>query len=169
MKKIALVFLLLISYTFVQSQNKVGTIDVTLILSKMPELNTVNDSIYAFGNKIDTQIQGKIDEYQKLIETYNSTESTLTQEQAQEKQVEIYTLENEITKLRQNAIQLLQLKDNELKRPLYEKIVVSMEKIAKADNYSQIFSIDMDSNLVYINPDFDITIAVLNDLGLPLD
>lgn len=169
MKKIAFVFLFLSAYTLVQSQSKVGTVEVDYILSKMPELTVVNDSINAYGTRLDTQIQGKIDQYQKLVDAYNAGEATFTQEQIQEKQLEIYTLENEINKVRQNAIQLLQIRDNELKRPLYEKIGASMEKIAKAEKYTQIFSIDMESDLVYVDPAYDITTAILKDLGLPLD
>jgi len=169
MKKTALVLLFLGTYALVQSQSKVGTVEVDYILSKMPELAVVNDSINAYGTKLDVQIQGKINQYQKLIEAYNAGEGTFTQEQAQEKQVEIYTLETEINKVRQNAIQLLQIKDNELKRPLYEKIGASLQKIAKAESYTQIFSINVDSDLVYIDPNYDITNAILKDLGLPLD
>lgn len=169
MKNYAYILVFLFVSTFSFSQSKVGTIDVNYILSKMPELKTVNDSLNAYGTRLDKQITIEIERYQQLIDEYTKNESTYSQSALEEKQLEILTLENNINKLRQNAIQLIQLKDDDLKRPLYEKIGQSLEKVAKSGGYTQVLSLDMNSNVVYIDDQYDLTDSVLQDLGLPID
>lgn len=169
MKKVLFCTFLMLATTVVFSQSKVGTIDVNYIMSKMPELQSVNDSLIAYGNQLDTQINLELDLYQQKIEDYQKNVESYSEEVLQEKQLELLSLESNIAKLRQNAIQLIQIREDELSRPLYDKIGKSLQKVAQAGNYTQVLATDHNSYVVFIDDNYDLTLQVMQDLGIPLD
>ncbi len=60
-------------------------------------------------------------------------------------------MENDITKFRQNASQLIPLEENRLLQPLYEKIGTALEEVAKAEGFTQVLTMN-NSGLAYIDP-----------------
>ena len=68
------------------AQSKVGAVDVEYILSKMPEMTTVQTQLETYGKQLDTDLNKKIDEYKKLAEEYKKGEATFSDEQKKEKQ-----------------------------------------------------------------------------------
>ena len=76
-------------------------------------------------------------------------------------------MENDINNFRQNGAKLITIKRDEVLRPLYKKIGVAIEAIAKELDYTQVLQID--DSLVYIDEDYDITVLVLKQLGVSLD
>ncbi|PKP25024.1 MAG: outer membrane chaperone Skp [Bacteroidetes bacterium HGW-Bacteroidetes-2] len=169
MKKIFfLISLVVISMTGF-SQSKVGTVDVDYILSKMPELKQVSEAMTEYGTGLDKQFKEKMTAYQAILDGYNNSTETFTDAQVKERQGELYALEQEITKFQQNAVQLIRIKEDELKRPLYQNIAQSLEKIAKAENYTQVLSLTDNNTVIYIDPNFDLTLSILKDLGISIE
>ncbi|GHC59619.1 OmpH family outer membrane protein [Ulvibacter litoralis] len=162
MKTFKLLFLFLSITSFAQS--KVGTVDIDYILSKMPELSSVQAEIETYGKGLDVDLNKKVDAYKALIETYKASEASLSEDQKKQKQQELVTAETDLNKFQQNGNQLINIKRDELLRPLYSKIGESLEKISKAENFTQVFQID--NSIVYIDPTLDITIKILKDLGI---
>lgn len=75
-------------------------------------------------------------------------------------------MENDLQKLQQNSSKLLQIRQDELMRPLYQKIGNALEKIVKRENYTQV--INENQSLIYIDPDYDLTIKVMKEIGLEI-
>ncbi len=149
------------------AQSKVGTINVDFVLSKMPEFTAAQAEIEKYGTQLDTDLEAKLAEYEVLIKDYQDNEATFTLKQKQEKQQAIITTENDINNFRQNGAKLITIKRDEVLRPLYKKIGVAIEAIAKELDYTQVLQID--DSLVYIDEDYDITVLVLKQLGVSLD
>lgn len=168
MKKVILllVFIFMGVCNNLEAQSKVGTIDIDFLLMSMPEIKTVQENLKDYGTTLDNQLNEKMTDYQSKLDDYNTNVASLTETQKQEKQTEIFALEEDISKFRQNGMQLIRIREDELKRPLYQKIATSLEKIAQAEGYSQILNVNEGSDVVFINPDFDITLKVAQDLGL---
>ncbi len=169
MKNTALLILIFFTSISGFAQSKVGTVDIDFIISKMPELPQVNENLREYGTGLEKQLQDKMTTYQNMLETYNASVDTFTPQQMQDKQSEILVLEEEITKFRQNGIQLIRLREDELKRPLYQKIGQSLEKIAKAQNYTQVLSVGDNNAVIYLDPALDLTLAIIADLGIVLE
>ncbi len=148
------------------AQNKTGTVDVEFILSKMPEITAVQDGVNTYGKALDADLATKMKAYTDLIDTYKAGEASFTEPMKQTKQEEILAMEDDIKKFQQNAIKLAGIKRDELLRPLYTKIGASLEKIAKADNYSQIFQLN--NQVVYFDDAYDLTLKVVADMGIVL-
>ncbi|WP_116695470.1 OmpH family outer membrane protein [Marixanthomonas spongiae] len=146
------------------SQTKVGTIDVDYVVSKMPELETVNKEVEEYTSKLDADLQKKVTDYKEKIEAYKTSEATLTIAQKKEKQQELAAAENDIAKFQQTGNSLIGIKRDDEMRPLYTKIGDALEKVAKAQGYTQI--LQTDASLVYLDDKYDITLAVLKELGI---
>ncbi|MBA3987222.1 MAG: OmpH family outer membrane protein [Flavobacteriales bacterium] len=151
------------------SQSKVGTVDLNFIISKMPELSGIQENLKTYGTDLDKQLQGKLEVYQNRLDSYNANIESLSEAQMISEQTEILNLEQEITKFQQNGVQLMRIKEDELKRPLFQKISLSLEKLAQAGNFSQVLSIDDNNTVVYLDPNLDLTLTILEDLGITVE
>lgn len=160
--KIAFLFLCVTGF----AQSKVGTIDVDYIISQMPELSSVQKQIEDYGNGLDSNLLKKIAEYQTAIDKYKTDEVSLTINQKKGRQDSIIAMENDIQKFQQNGNQLIVLKQEEYLKPLYEKIGIALEKIAKAEGYTQVLM--RNNDVVYIDSRYDLTLAVLKELGIEI-
>lgn len=149
------------------AQTKVGTIDVDYIISKLPELTTIQTQMVTYGKELDNELQTKLTNYDAQVEAYKAGEVGFTEAQKQQKQTAILAIEEDINKFQQNGNQLVQLKRDELLRPAYQRIGASLEKLAKAQGYTQV--LQTDNTLVYLDPTYDLTRQVLTDLGIKLE
>jgi len=93
----------------------------------------------------------------------------MTQAEKTAKQQELSGLESDIAKFRNNGSQLVQLKQEELLRPLYKKIGDNVAIIAKELGYTQILNIGNNNNLAYVDPAHDITVKVLAKMGITVE
>lgn len=147
------------------SQTKVGTVNNEYILSKMPEIKDVEVKLKAYSASLDSTIKVKYDNYRILVEDYNKKEEEgMNEVMKKMKQNEIVDLEEDLKKLQQNSSQLLKLRQDELLRPLYNKIGKALEIIVKEENFTQIF--DENNSIIYIDPRYDLTLKVLDQLGI---
>jgi len=150
--------------SIISAQTKVGTINTEYILSKMPEFEQVQKKLETYGKTLDTGLKEKFDEYQAKVKDYSEKEATYTDALKKLKQKDIMKLEEDIQKLRTNSSKLLQVRQDELLRPLYNKIGLEVEKIVKAEGFTQI--LNENNSLIYIDPKFDITIKVMKAMGI---
>ncbi|MDP2686775.1 MAG: OmpH family outer membrane protein [Aequorivita sp.] len=160
--KIAVFFISITAF----AQGKVGAVDVEYILSKMPEMTTVQTQLETYGKQLDTDLNKKIDEYKKLAEEYKKGEATFTGEQKKEKQTALLTLDADIQKFQENGSKLMGIKQTEYLQPLYKKIGEALDKVAKAQNYTQVMQTNTD--LVYLDPNYDLTVPILTELGITI-
>jgi len=167
-KKIFFPILLLLISLNVVAQSKVGTIDTEYILGKMPELTKVQEEMKAYNTKIEEDLNAKAEVYQAKVKDYQDGFATMTDPMKKLKQDEIIALENDITKFRQNATQLVPLQQNTLLQPLYKKIGTILEEVAKAEGFTQILTVS-NSGLAYLDPKYDLTNTVLTKLGIPIE
>ncbi|SRX55542.1 OmpH family outer membrane protein [Aequorivita sp. CIP111184] len=148
------------------AQSKVGAVDVEYILSKMPEMITVQTQLQSYGQQLDADLNKKIDEYKKIAEEYKSGEASFTPAQKKEKQTALLSLDADIQKFQQNGAKLMDIKQKEYLQPLYKKIGEALDKVAKAQNYTQVMQTNTD--LVYLDPNYDLTTPILKELGITI-
>ncbi len=165
MRTLQLLFLFATATIFAQpTQSKVGTIDIDYVLSNMPEITSVQKEVETYGKGLDTDLQAKITAYEALVVEYQQNDASYTINQRKSMQDSIINSETDISKFRQNATKLISIKRDEQLTPLSTKIGVSLEKVAKAQQYTQVM--ERTSNLVFVDNNFDLTLAVLKDMGI---
>lgn len=160
---------LLLSLLFVFSavsaqESKVGTIDIDYILSLMPELTEVQEQVKAYQTELSDGYSEKLAQYEKALKDYRDNESLLTLMQKKSKEDSLVVMQNELGQYQQNGNQLLALRQEDFMQPLYTKVGQSLERVAEAGGYTQVLL--RDNNVVYIDNRFDLTLAVLKDLGI---
>lgn len=162
------IFIIVFLFTaIISAQTKVGTINTEYIVSKMPEFTDVQKKLETYGKTLDEGFKEKLDEYQAKVKDYTEKEATYTDALKELKQKDILKLEEDIQKLRSNSSKLLQIRQEELLRPLYNKVGAEVEKIVKAEGFTHIFN--ENNSLIYIDPKFDITIKVMKNLGISIE
>ncbi|MBX2828701.1 MAG: OmpH family outer membrane protein [Flavobacteriaceae bacterium] len=162
MKLVRIIFMLLCVTGF--AQTKVGTIDVDFALSQMPEIATVQKQVEEYGSGLEADLKKKMDAYQAEVKSYTENEATMTINQRKVRQDSIIAMEQDITKFQQNGNQLIVLKREEFMQPLYTKLGAALEKIAQAEGYTQVLL--RNNDVVYVDNRYDLTIAVLKEMGI---
>ncbi|HPF10621.1 MAG TPA: OmpH family outer membrane protein [Flavobacteriaceae bacterium] len=146
------------------AQTKVGTIDIDFILSKMPELVDVQKQVETYTGDLQKQFDQKMTAYQTAVGKFKEDEALLTIKQKKERQDSLISMEDDLNKFQQNGNQLIVLKQEEFMQPLYDKVGGALEKVAQAEAYTQVLR--RDNNVVYIDNRFDLTLAVLKEMGI---
>ena len=146
------------------AQGKVGAVDIEYILSQMPELEEVQKQLGTYGNQLDTDLNKKVVEYQKLADEYKVGEANFSAEQKKEKQTALVTLEADIQKFQQNGAKLMEIKRSEFLSPLYKKIGEALDKVAKAEGFTQVMQTTGD--MVYLDPNYDLTLSIIKEMGI---
>ncbi|MGJ8743167.1 OmpH family outer membrane protein [Polaribacter sp.] len=154
---------LLSTITF--AQTKVGTIDSDYIISIMPEAKIVLKRSENYGAKLDSSFTLKIKKFQEEVEVYKKEEKTLGDLAKKGRIKELSEMEADIKKYQQNGNQLMQLKQDELMRPLYKKLSDVIKEVSESNNYTQILTIT-GNQFAYIDEKFDITELVIKKLGI---
>jgi outer membrane protein len=147
------------------AQSKVGTVNVNEILSKLPELTTVNATVTAYNSTLEKTLSDKITVYKTKLASYKKNTATYSDVMNKTMGDELYGLENDIKKFQQNGSQLTQIKQDDLLRPLYKKISEMIAVVAKEQKYTQILTVD-GNEFAYVDEKFDITTIVKTKLGI---
>ncbi|HET8754269.1 MAG TPA: OmpH family outer membrane protein [Salinimicrobium sp.] len=167
MKNLVLLFAFILTGFSSTAQSKLGTIDAEYILTQMPEMKTVNDSLQVYGENMQAELEASISEYESLVKEYQEKSSTYTEDMKKAKEDSIISIENDIKGFRQKASVMMQMKRNELTQPLYDKINTAMLAVIKEDGYTQIFHAGGNA-LAYSSAENDITAKVMQKLGLEI-
>lgn len=146
------------------AQGKVGTVDVDYILTNMPEMASVQETLGQYGAQMDIDLNKKVEDFKVLAETFSTQEIELTIAQRREKQAQLIKMEEDIQTFQQNGVKLMELKQHELLQPLYRKIEVALDKVAKTEGYTQVMQTT--SDIVYLDPNFDLTMQILSEMGI---
>ncbi|MEO9571638.1 MAG: OmpH family outer membrane protein [Polaribacter sp.] len=164
--KILFICIALLS-TFAIAQSKVGTIDSDYIIRLMPETKIVLKRSQDYGAKLDSSFNIKLEAYKTKVDAYKKNEKTLGALAKQADIKELTELETDIKAYQDNGNKLMQLKKNELMRPLYKKLNDAITIVSKAGKYTQVLTIS-GNQFAYVDPNFDITELVLKNLGIKI-
>lgn len=165
MKKVILLFsFVLISFSSV-GQTKVGTIDAEYILAQLPEITQVEEGLKTYNQELQKELETNVAKYETLVKDYQANSATFSEEDKKAKESEIIGLENDIKGFRQKAGVMMQMKRNELTKPLYEKINQAMLQVIQAENFTHVLHAG-GNNLAFAAEQYDITQKVLDQMGI---
>ncbi len=164
--KSKIIFLSTILFTSIAiAQTKLGTIDSQYIINLMPESKTVVKMAQEYGQKLDSSFSIKMKEYQAKVDDFKKNEAEYGELMKKTLISEIQAMEQDIQKYQDNGTKLMQLKQNELMRPLYKKLNDVIDLVAKENKYTQILTIQ-GNEFAYMDEKYDITKLVMAKLGL---
>jgi outer membrane protein len=131
--------------TFSQTVLKVGHVDMNEIMNNLPS----RDSAAVVLDKETKQYQATYDEmtvtYNKLMDDYDKNKSTLTEVVRKNKEAELLDKEKRLREFEQNASDALQKRNAELIKPIVDKILRAVDKVATDNSFTYILDVSKGS------------------------
>ena len=165
MKKVAVAVILFIAATsFVQAQSKIAHINVTDLLSQMPEMKAAQAELKKLEETYRADIQSSLDELKNKLTQYNNEASSMSQEENQKRALELQGFERNIGEAQQAAQQELSKKQAELFEPISKKAKDAIEKVAAAQGYDYVVDASPGSGVI-VSKGKDLLPEVKQELG----
>ena len=172
MKSIFKSTLLVLFFTLLGSSvnaQRFAYVDSEYILTQMPSYKSAQTEIDELSKTWQTEIDAKFEEIDKLYKTYQAEKVLLTKDQQTKRENEIIEKERESKKLQNEKFgyegQLFK-KQQELIKPVQDKVYDAINKVAKNNGLDFIFDKSGDMLMLVSNPKFDRSDEVLEELGV---
>jgi outer membrane protein len=165
MKSLAVVVLLLSVAMCAVGQSKIGYINSESIMQTLPEAIDAQKSLDAIVAQWEAELQKMQAEWKKKFDDYDKKKLILTEQVRADQEKELREMDQAITDFRNKKFGQngeLFLKQNEVMKPIQNKIYLELEKIAKEDGYDYIFDKSGEILLLYTNDKLDLTQKVIS-------
>jgi outer membrane protein len=166
--KYIIIFITLYSFSTAFAQ-KIAYVNSEYVLTKMPDYNSAQQSVDNISKQWLDEIEAKYAEIDNLRKMLEAEQILLTDEMKRRRQAEIdkKTLEaRELQKQRFGVDGEIFTKRQELIKPVQDKVYNAIKEIAKKKNYASVIDLAGSVSVLYLNPKFDISDDVLEELGI---
>ena len=154
------------------AQQKIAYIDAQYIYGRYPEFATAQQKLDRLAQEWQQELEKKQQEVDELFQEYQARELLYTQEERQRKQKEIMDGETRVERLRNQYFGPdgdLFKQQEQLLKPIQEKVLAAIEEIAQAEGYDYVFDKSGDFVFLYTREQFDLSNQVLEELGIEID
>lgn len=140
MKKILLLVAVGVMFAMgAQAQQKVGYINTDELMSSMPEYKKATEDVVAYQKTFLDQGQAMSKELETKYTAYMGVDpKTLTDAVKQVKEKEITDLQKRIGELEESMKEKVGAKQNELMKPVFDKVKAAIDGVGKENGYSYI-------------------------------
>ena len=163
---IALLLCALVS-SHAEAQAKIGWINSSTIMETLPEAQDAQRKLDNLVADWQGELAKMQNEWQKKYEEYDKKKLILTDQLRAESEKELQDLDKKVADYRNRKFgqsgELFQ-KQNELLKPVQNKIFKILQDVAKEDDYDYVFDKSGDILLLYTNDKYDLTSKVLERL-----
>ncbi len=167
-KVLKLIALFLIIPSFALAQ-KIGHIDSEYVLSKMPEYAEKKSEVDQLAKDYQKEVRSLFGEVEAMRADLRAKEVLFTAEMKKVREAEIEKKAQEALDKQTQLFGfdgLLYKKQEELLKPLRQKLWEAVETVARQNRIDYIFDKAADVGIIYSNPVHDYTEFVLEELGL---
>jgi outer membrane protein len=138
--------------SFSQTALKLGHVDINKILLSLPQ----RDSAAAVMEKETKEVQRTYEEmtaeYNKLFDDYEKSASTLTEIIRKAKEADLLDKQKRLEEFQQNATTKLDQRNADLIKPILDKILKAVDKVAAENGFTYILDVSKGS-VVYTSKD----------------
>jgi len=164
MKRSVLLTVVLMVPSFMFSQSKIGHINSEQIMQTLPEAQDAQRSLDNMVAQWENELQKMQADWKKKFDEYDKKKLILTDQARANQERELRELEQAIADFRNRKFgqngELFQ-KQNEVMKPVQNKIFKVLEDVAKEDGYDYVFDKSGEILLLYTNDKSDLTQKVL--------
>ncbi|MFN7012837.1 MAG: OmpH family outer membrane protein [Bacteroidia bacterium] len=144
---------------------KFGYVDSNELMLAMPERKKAEADLQAYAQQLQQQLQTMSAEFEAKVSEYQQKESSYTEVIKKTKLKEITDLETRIKEFQYTAQDDLKNKEEELLKPMVEKIKKTIADFAKENKYSYIFD-SAAGTLLYMPEADNIAPQIKKKLGI---
>ncbi|MDZ4701196.1 MAG: OmpH family outer membrane protein [Rhodothermales bacterium] len=146
--------------------------DSDYILEKVPEFATIQQNIDRQTQEWEKELETSQTAVDELFREYQARELLYTNEERKRKREEIMQAEQDMERLRMRYFgpdgELYTQQDN-LMRPLQERVLEAIEKVAAEDGFDYIFDKSGDFLFLFAREQHNVSDRVLEELGIDLE
>ncbi|MDX9769409.1 MAG: OmpH family outer membrane protein [Tenuifilaceae bacterium] len=158
--------LLFTGSVFAQTAPKFAHINGQELLSIMPDRDSAEAKLNAYGQDLQEQIEELHVEYNNKLQTYMQRRETFTDAIREARERELTSLQQRIQEFEQTAQQDFQRMQGELMRPLMEKADAAIRKVAKQEGVIYVFDLSVGSVVYFSDDSIDLMPFVKKELGI---
>jgi len=158
--------ILLFPFLHCSAQSKFGHVDYSEIIKNMPGIDSAQtimtnykDDLQSIGEQMASEFQEKQAAFEKLANSSTTSPAIL-----KIRQDELVAMYKRIQEFSQSMEADMADKQLELLEPFQTKLLNTINKIAKTNNYNYVFDV---STLLFYAPSDDLTNKVKAELGIP--
>ena len=156
-------------FAFTASAQKYCFVNSEYILDQIPAYKDAQAQLDQLSIKWQKEIEEKYANIDKLYKAFQAEQILLTEEMKKRRQDEILNREKEAKDLQKQRFGYegdLFKKKQELVKPIQDKIYNAVKKYANDQSYAVIFDKSSDLTMLYANPKYDKSDAVLKVMGI---
>lgn len=154
------------------AQQRIGYVDSEYILSRTPEFTNVQQQVDRLAQQWREELETERRQLDEMFREYQARELLYTQEERQRRRDDIVRAEEELERRRMRYFgpegELFQQQDN-LMRPIQERVLEAIENVATREGYDYVFDRKGDFLFMFAREQFDLSDAVLAELGIDID
>lgn len=147
-----------------QAQAKVAHINVSELMTNMPDMKAANTQLEKITKSYDTDYNSMVEEFRKKVAQYEKESSTVTEAVNDTRSKEVQDFQRRIQEYQQNASKELQEKQEAIYKPILDKARASIQKIAKAKGFQYVLDSSTGSGVLFAEGP-DLLADVKKDLG----
>ncbi len=169
MRKIIILSILLITSSVSFAQLKIGYIDSDAIMNNLPDVLDARQKLDALIQEWQTELNKLEADWKAKYDDYEKRKLIMTDQTRAETEAALVQLETQIAQFREKKFgtngELFQ-KQDELMKPVQNKIFGALKEIAEKDDYDFVFDRSGDIMILFAKEKYDLTAQVLEKLKL---
>ncbi len=147
-KNLLLVSVLFLGFTATQAQSKVAHINTQELVAAMPETKQMEVEIKKVMQTYDTDYKSQTNALQAKLKKYDAEAATQTDTENAKRGAEVQDLQKKLQLYAQNAQQELQKKQQDLYKPIIEKVQKAINDVATKLGYEYVFDSSPGTGLI---------------------
>jgi outer membrane protein len=166
--KYSLLFVFLFA-GFSFSQLKIGYVDSDAIMDNLPDAQDARQKLDQLIQEWQAELTKLENEWKQNFDEYEKRKLIMTDQTRAEMEQKLVQLEQKIAKFREEKFGTngeLFLKQEELMKPVQNRVFLAIEEIAKEEDYDFVFDRSGDIMLLFAKEEYDLTADVLERLKL---
>lgn len=169
MKKNVIILLLLMVFAggFVRAQTKIGYVDSDAIMDQLQDAQDARQQLDALIQEWQNELTKMERDWKTKFDEYDRKKLLLTETQKAENEAELVKMEQKITEYREKKFGTngeLFTKQDEVMKPVQNKVFNAVQKVAKAEDIDFVFDRSGGVLMLYAKEKYDITNLVLKEL-----
>jgi outer membrane protein len=156
-----------------RAQEDIAYIDSKQVLEQLPEYATVQQRLDRLTQQWEQEIAAQRARVDTLQQEFQARAALYPEEERRRRRQEIEAARQKVEQLRQRYFGpeqgRLYQRQQELMRPIQERILAVVEEIAQAEGYDYVMDKSGPATFMYANPDLDLTDEVLEELGIDVE
>lgn len=161
---------IILSLSGLSAQQKLGYFNSDAIVKQLPEAQEAQKQLDKLVEEWQAELTKMQNEWKKKFEEYDRRKLIMTDQRRAEAERELRELDQAIVNYRNQKFGQngeLFTKQNDLMKPVQDRIFKALQDVAKEEGYDFIFDKSGDILLMYTNEKYDVTQKVLDKLLTP--